>query len=169
MSRLIRWLPLLLGLGLLLLLWHALTPAQVDDEAGLNRPLPELTLTTLEGQRLSTAQLLGRPFLLNIWASWCANCRSEHPLLLEIGQSLPILGISYRDKPAAARAWLESAGNPYQLVLDDGDGALGLALGVVGTPESWLVSADGRLLARHRGVLTKEAWQRHFLPLLERP
>lgn len=170
MSRLIRWFPLLLGAALFALLWHALTPVgDARNDAGLGRPLPTLPLTTLEGRPLTTEALLGHPFLLNVWASWCANCRAEHPLLLELGETVPVVGLNYRDKPAAAQAWLTSAGNPYRVVLDDGDGRLSLALGVVGTPETWLVGADGRLLARHTGILTKALWQTRFAPLLEAP
>lgn len=168
MRPLMRWLPLGVALGIVLLLWQALTPAGDDhDKVGIGRTLPSLTLTTPEGKSLDTRILRGRPFLLNVWASWCANCRSEHPLLTTLAGKLPIVGLNYRDKPAAAQAWLEQAGNPYELVLDDGHGAFSLALGVIGTPETWLVGADGTLLARHSGVLTETIWQSRFAPLLK--
>ena len=81
---------------------------------------------------------------------------------------MPLYGLNYRDKGDAARAWLIQAGNPYKAVLADPDGKLALELGVYGTPETYLFAADGTLLSRHTGELTKEVWQRQFVPLLAR-
>ncbi len=104
--------------------------------------------------------------MLNVWASWCPNCRAEHPLLGELAGSVPLYGLNYRDKGDAARAWLIQAGNPYRAVLADPDGRLALELGVYGTPETYLFAGDGTLLTRHTGELTREVWQRQFAPLL---
>lgn len=163
-----RWLPLLAScLFLLVLLW-ALYPA---DSSQQSRPtlssLPSLSLTTLNNQPLTTAELLGQPFLLNIWASWCTNCRKEHALLQTLSEQLPIVGLNYRDTPDAAKGWLQRVGDPYQYVIDDQQGQAALALGVMGTPESWLIGPHGNVLARYVGPLTAEIWQTQFAPHLK--
>ncbi|TNI88801.1 DsbE family thiol:disulfide interchange protein [Aeromonas sobria] len=167
-SRLRLFLPLLLTLGIGALLWLGLgnNPYR-QDEATLGRALPAWQSNNLlDGRPILTASLKGEPFVLNVWASWCPNCRAEHPLLTELAGTVPLYGLNYRDKGDAARMWLIQAGNPYRAVLADPDGKLALELGVYGTPETYLFAADGALLARHTGELTKGIWLRQFAPLL---
>ncbi|MFM4775457.1 DsbE family thiol:disulfide interchange protein [Aeromonas veronii] len=168
-SRLRLFLPLLLTLSLGILLWLSLgNNPYSQDEATLGRTLPAWQSDNLlDGSQIQTTSLKGEPFVLNVWASWCANCRAEHPLLSELAGTVPLYGLNYRDKRDAARAWLIQAGNPYRAVLADPDGKLALELGVYGTPETYLFDADGTLLARHTGELTKGIWQRQFAPLLD--
>ncbi|UCA10055.1 DsbE family thiol:disulfide interchange protein [Aeromonas enteropelogenes] len=169
-SRLRLFLPLLLtlGLGALLLLGLGNNPYS-QDEATLGRTLPAWqSENLLGGVAIDTASLKGEPFVLNVWASWCPNCRAEHPLLGELASTVPLYGLNYRDKGDAARAWLMEAGNPYRAVLADPDGKLALELGVYGTPETYLFDADGTLLTRHTGLLTLDIWQRQFVPLLDK-
>ncbi|MFQ2269802.1 DsbE family thiol:disulfide interchange protein [Aeromonas enteropelogenes] len=168
-SRLRLFLPLILtlSLGALLLLGLGNNPYS-QDEATLGRTLPAWqSENLLGGAAIDTASLKGEPFVLNVWASWCPNCRAEHPLLGELASTVPLYGLNYRDKGDAARAWLMEAGNPYRAVLADPDGKLALELGVYGTPETYLFDADGTLLTRHTGLLTQEIWQRQFVPLLD--
>ncbi|MBF3238083.1 DsbE family thiol:disulfide interchange protein [Aeromonas veronii] len=166
--RLRLFVPLLLTLGLGALLWLGLgNNPYSQDEATLGRTLPAWQSNSLlDGSQIQTTSLKGEPFVLNIWASWCANCRAEHPLLSEFAGTVPLYGLNYRDKRDAARAWLAQAGNPYRAVLADPDGRLALELGVYGTPETYLFDSDGTLLTRHTGLLTREIWQRQFAPLL---
>lgn len=168
-SRLRLFLPLLLTLSLGALLWLGLgNNPYSQDEATLGRTLPVWQSDNLlDGSRIQTASLKGEPFVLNVWASWCVNCRAEHPLLSELAGTVPLYGLNYRDKGDAARAWLIQAGNPYRAVLADPDGKLALELGVYGTPETYLFAGDGTLLTRHTGLLTREIWQRQFAPLLD--
>lgn len=168
-SRLRLFLPLLVTLGLGALLWLGLgNNPYSQDKATLGRTLPAWQSDNLlGGSQIQTASLKGEPFVLNVWASWCANCRAEHPLLSELAGTVPLYGLNYRDKGDAARAWLIQAGNPYRAVLADPDGKLALELGVYGTPETYLFDADGALLTRHTGLLTQEIWQRQFAPLLD--
>lgn len=169
-SRLRLFLPLLVTLGLGALLWLGLgNNPYSQDEATLGRTLPAWQSDNLlGGSPIQTASLKGEPFVLNVWASWCVNCRAEHPLLSELAGTVPLYGLNYRDKGDAARAWLILAGNPYRAVLADPDGKLALELGVYGTPETYLFDADGALLARHTGALTKAIWLRQFAPLLDK-
>lgn len=168
-SRLRLFLPLLLTLSLGILLWLGLgNNPYSQDEATLGRTLPVWQSDNLlDGSPIQTASLKGEPFVLNVWASWCVNCRAEHPLLSELTGTVPLYGLNYRDKGDAARAWLIQAGNPYRAVLADPDGKLALELGVYGTPETYLFAGDGTLLTRHTGLLTREIWQRQFAPLLD--
>ncbi|WP_421387612.1 DsbE family thiol:disulfide interchange protein [Aeromonas veronii] len=168
-SRLRLFLPLLLTLGLGALLWLGLgNNPYSQDEATLGRTLPAWQSDNLlGGSQIQTTSLKGEPFVLNVWASWCVNCRAEHPLLSELAGTVPLYGLNYRDKREAARAWLIQAGNPYRAVLADPDSKLALELGVYGTPETYLFDADGALLTRHTGLLTQEIWQRQFAPLLD--
>jgi len=167
-SRLRLFVPLMLTLGLGALLWLGLgNNPYSQDEAVAGRTLPMWQSDNLLGGRpIQTASLKGEPFVLNVWASWCVNCRAEHPLLTELADTVPLYGLNYRDKGDAARMWLIQAGNPYRAVLADPDGKLALELGVYGTPETYLFDADGALLARHTGELTKGIWLRQFAPLL---
>ncbi|HEH9428177.1 TPA: DsbE family thiol:disulfide interchange protein [Aeromonas sobria] len=169
-SRLRLFVPLLLTLALGALLWLGLgNNPYSQDEATQGRTLPAWQSDNLlDGRPIQTASLKGEPFVLNVWASWCVNCRAEHPLLSELAGTVPLYGLNYRDKGDAARAWLIQAGNPYRAVLADPEGKLALELGVYGTPETYLFAADGALLARHTGELTNEIWQRKFAPLLDK-
>lgn len=168
-SRLRLFVPLLLTLSLGALLWLGLgNNPYSQDEATLGRTLPAWQSDNLlDGSQIQTTSLKGEPFVLNVWASWCTNCRAEHPLLSELAATVPLYGLNYRDKGGAARAWLIQAGNPYRAILADPDGKLALELGVYGTPETYLFDSDGTLLTRHTGLLTREIWQRQFAPLLD--
>ena len=107
-SRLRLFLPLLLTLSLGALLWLGLgNNPYSQDEATLGRTLPAWQSDNLlDGSRIQTASLKGEPFVLNVWASWCVNCRAEHPLLSELAGTVSLYGLNYRDKGDAARAWL---------------------------------------------------------------
>ncbi|MGY3867930.1 DsbE family thiol:disulfide interchange protein [Aeromonas crassostreae] len=168
--RLRLFLPLIVTLGLGALLWLGLgNDPYRQDEAVAGRTLPAWqSENLLDGRIIDTAELKGEPFVLNVWASWCPSCRAEHPLLNDLAGAVPLYGLNYRDKGDAARMWLAQAGNPYNAVLADPDGKLALELGVYGTPETYLFAADGTLLTRHTGLLTREIWQRQFAPLLAR-
>ena len=169
-ARLRLFVPLVLTLGLGVLLWLGLgNNPYSQDEATLGRTLPAWQSDNLlDGSPIQTASLKGEPFVLNVWASWCTNCRAEHPLLSELVATVPLYGLNYRDKGDAARAWLTEAGNPYRAVLADSDGKLALELGVYGTPGTYLFGGNGALLARHTGLLTWESWQHQVGPQLAR-
>ncbi len=118
-ARLRLFVPLVLTLGLGALLWLGLgNNPYSQDEAVAGRTLPAWQSDDLlGGPSIHTAALKGEPFVLNVWASWCPNCRTEHPLLGDLASAVPLYGLNYRDKGDAARAWLTEAGNPYRAVL----------------------------------------------------
>lgn len=136
----------------------------------IGKPAPQFSLGTLGApdKPLRKEDLLGRPFLLNVWASWCAQCREEHPLLLELGKAgqVTLIGLNYHDELDAGRQWLSERGDPYRLTLFDPEGKLGLDLGVYGVPETFLIDAEGVIRYKHIGPLSHEVLSQEILPLL---
>ena len=136
----------------------------------INKPAPEFSLETLQdpAAKRSKQDLLGRPVLLNIFASWCSACRVEHPLLLELAQreQVEIIGVDYKDAREDGLAWLKTHGNPYREVLFDPAGKLGLDLGVYGVPETFVLDRKGVIRFKQVGPITPEAWRNDLKPLL---
>lgn len=136
----------------------------------VDKPLPEFALPTLAepARRLGPADLRGRPFLLNVWASWCVTCRDEHPVLVELARTygVAIVGLNYKDKRADALAWLERYENPYEVSLVDAKGRTGIDLGVYGVPETFVIDAEGVTRYKHIGPISREAMRSVILPKL---
>jgi cytochrome c biogenesis protein CcmG, thiol:disulfide interchange protein DsbE len=126
----------------------------------IGKPMPAFqTADLLSGASISTQSLKGRPYILNVWASWCVTCRLEHRVFNQYAQTpkaLPILGLNYKDAPADAKRWLEQLGNPYQQIPVDPSGDIGLDLGVYGAPETYFIDADGTVRHKHIGEMTME-------------
>jgi cytochrome c biogenesis protein CcmG/thiol:disulfide interchange protein DsbE len=112
----------------------------------------------------------GEPSLVNVWASWCAPCIIEHPLLMELaaGGDIAIYGINYKDKPEAARRFISKLGNPYRAIGRDETGRTAIDLGVYGVPETFVIDGKGRIVLRHPGPLTAEVIAKDIRPALER-
>ena len=106
--------------------------------------------------------------LVNVWASWCTTCRAEHQMLIDIAKdnSLKLIGINYKDKKEDANKMLETTGNPYDLVVFDPEGKIGLELGIYAIPETFLVNQQGVIIHKHIGEVTQQVWLRDFLPLI---
>ncbi|OGT84270.1 MAG: thiol:disulfide interchange protein [Gammaproteobacteria bacterium RIFCSPLOWO2_02_FULL_61_13] len=136
----------------------------------IGKPAPAFDLPQLHapGQRLTQEILRGRPVLLNVWASWCVECRHEHGLLLQLArqQQVPIYGLNYKDPRADALRWLEEFGNPYVISAVDEEGGVGIDYGVYGVPETFVVDAAGIIRYKHIGALTEKAVNETILPLL---
>ncbi len=117
---------------------------------------------------LGNAAFAGKPYLVNFFASWCAGCQVEHPYLMRLAKQggVTIVGVDYKDADADVRQWLGARGNPYAPILVDLDGRAGIDFGVYGVPETFVVSADGRILHKHVGALTPEAFEKDVKPLL---
>jgi len=163
-------LPIILLLGLLVLFYAGLQrdPREVPSPL-IGKPAPAFALPGLGGTppSLTPSDLKGRPVLVNFFASWCAGCRVEHPLLMQLAQQgVEIVGIDYKDVEADATAWLARHGNPYRVVALDAQGAAGLDWGVYGVPETYVLSADGTILYKHIGPVTEAAWREKIAPLM---
>lgn len=137
----------------------------------IGKPAPQFELPMLEdpARTVGSADLAGRPVLVNVWATWCVGCRQEHGYLLQLSRAgtIPIYGINWKDTPSEARRWLENLGNPYVANGNDQDGRVGIDWGVYGAPETFLLGADGTVLYKHLGPLNPVVWQESFVPLLE--
>ena len=152
-----------LGLGL------TLNPREVPSPL-IDRPAPSFSLPQLdEPQRvLAPADLQGRVWLLNVWASWCVACRQEHPVLVEFSRTgkVPIYGLNYKDQRADALTWLGRFGNPYRASISDSDGRVGIDYGVYGVPETFVIDKQGVIRYKQVGPITQEILNRKILPLL---
>ena len=136
----------------------------------LGKSAPSFTLPDLldEQNPLRSDSLRGHWSLVNVWGTWCEECRVEHETLLQIKQQgrVPIIGIDWKDDDAQARSWLAEMGNPYDHVGADREGRVAIDWGVYGAPESFLVNPAGTVVYKHVGALSPQIWAQEFLPHL---
>lgn len=134
----------------------------------IGKPAPQFSLPDLrDGQKqVSNSDYRGRMYLLNVWGTWCVGCREEHDVLLQIARTnpVPMIGLNWKDERESALAWLSQLGDPYVANAFDQEGRVAIDWGVYGAPETFLISADGRVLHKHVAPLTLEIWQSDFLP-----
>lgn len=168
----LRWsIPLGIFVVLIAFLWVGLSrdPREVPSPL-IGKPAPAFTLAKLHApsETLSSAELKGTVWLLNVWASWCVSCRVEHPLLVQLAQEniVPVYGLDYKDTDDAGRAWLAQHGNPYAASLADREGRVGIDYGVYGVPETFVIDKTGIIRYKQIGPLTSEALQARILPLV---
>ncbi len=167
----IRYLPLAIVMSLAVLLALGLgKDSTVVPSPLIDKPAPEFALQSLlEPETIIKKQsLLGQPYLLNVWATWCANCRVEHPLLMRIADQgvIEIVGLNYKDQRAAATTWLREYGNPYQSVAVDDAGLVGIDFGVYGAPETFLIDAEGIIRHKVIGPVSENIWVETLLPII---
>lgn len=171
-----------LGIGL------NLNPREVPSPL-VGKPAPSFSLAQLDNteKKFSPADMQGKVWLLNVWASWCVSCRQEHPMLVELSKKnvLPIIGLNYKEvrgdagldvPPQAAdelkmaqqraAAWLKDHGNPYTISALDIDGRVGIDYGVYGVPETYLIDKQGVIRYKQIGPITPDVLQQKILPLL---
>ena len=152
---------------LLVGLWR--DPREVPSPL-IGKPAPAFMLAQLQdpAKKLGPTDLKGQVWLLNVWASWCVSCRDEHPLLVELGRAkiVPIVGLNYKDEPAAGMRWLRENGDPYNVSVVDRDGRAGIDWGVYGVPETFVVDKTGAIRYKQIGPITVEALQTKILPLV---
>ena len=144
---------------------HELPSALID------KPAPAFVLPALgSGGEVSLAGLRGQVAVVNFFASWCVPCRIEHPVLMRLAnqEKIAIIGIAYKDAPAAAKKLLDDTGDPYRRVGLDESGRTGIDFGVYGVPETYVIDATGRIRKRFVGPMSPEAVDRELLPLLRR-
>lgn len=142
------------------------------QSALLGKPAPAFTLPVLgdDARKVSSADLAGRPWVLNVWGSWCPECAVEHPALIAIAREnrVPIIGLNWRDDEGEALRWIEKHGNPYSVIVVDQEGRTAIDFGVYGAPETFFIDAEGLVQYRHVGAMTREIWNREFLSRLPR-
>jgi len=136
----------------------------------IDKPAPAFALNELHlpQQKLGTADMKGQVWLMNVWASWCVSCREEHPLLVALAREkiVPIIGLNYKDEPAAGMRWLTDNGDPYDRSVVDRDGRVGIDYGVYGVPETFLIDKNGTIRYKQIGPITQEALTKKILPMI---
>ena len=137
----------------------------------INKPAPEFHLPQLKAadKTISTADMRGKVWLLNVWASWCVACRDEHPWLIEYAKTgvVPIYGLNYKDRREDALAWLGELGDPYTARAVDLDGRVGIDYGVYGAPETYVIDQAGMIRLKHVGPITPDVWSKKILPVVQ--
>ncbi len=165
-------LPLGLFIGLIILFVFGLQndPRRVPSPL-IGKPAPIFNLPTLESAdvKLRLDDLKGKVSLINVWASWCAACRIEHPLLIDAANknALNLYGLNYKDKREDARRWLHQLGDPYIKSAFDQSGKTGIDYGVYGVPETFVLDDAGIIRYKHIGPLSKQDMDDIILPLIK--
>jgi len=137
----------------------------------IDQPAPALDLPPIEGRTdgLASAELAGKVSLVNVFASWCPPCKTEHPVLMQLAsEGVPIYGINYKDRPEDARRFLESLGNPYRAIGADTTGRAAIDWGVYGYPETFIVDRQGRIRYKHIGPIMAHDLEVRIRPILRR-
>lgn len=147
-------------------------PSEVPSPL-VGKPAPQFTLPRLDDpqQSFSPKDMLGQVWLFNVWASWCAACREEHPLLLELSRSgvAPLYGMDYKDTREQAVRWLkQGGGDPYRATVMDESGRVGIDYGVYGVPETYLIDKAGIIRYKQIGAVTEKALSEKILPMIDK-
>ena len=137
----------------------------------IGKPAPTFAMATLHNpeRMIQKADMQGKVWMLNVWASWCVACREEHPLLVAYAKTkrVPIIGLNYKDTRDAGKRWLQALGNPYDESLFDDAGRLGLDFGVYGVPETFIIDQQGVIRFKHIGPLNEAVVKDKIEPLLK--
>ncbi|MCB1552423.1 MAG: DsbE family thiol:disulfide interchange protein [Xanthomonadales bacterium] len=171
-----RWLPLLLFAGLALLLFVGVQRSGDDNREAIASPLigkpaPAFSLPDFRrpGEVIDNQALAGKPYLLNVWASWCPSCRLEHPVISDLAKRgvVQVVGYNYKDDPDDAARWLRQFGDPYHVILADRSGRRAIDWGIYGAPETFLVDARGIVVFKQVGPVTYDVVEQEILPRLK--
>ncbi|MEJ7746216.1 MAG: DsbE family thiol:disulfide interchange protein [Luteimonas sp.] len=175
--KLNRWLPLVIFAALAALLATGVWISRNPDRDALPSPLigkpaPQFSLPVLHepGRIVALQDLRGAPFVLNVWGSWCPECRVEHPVLTRFAESkrVRVVGYNLKDERADALRWLEQFGNPFWLVVADIEGKDAIDWGIYGAPETFLVDGNGIIRWKHVGPLSDAIVAKELLPALQK-
>ncbi len=149
-------------------LW--LDPREVPSPL-IGKPAPQFERPKLAaaGEKISNKDLAGQVWILNVWASWCAPCREEHPVWNEFARKklVTLVGLNYKDQDDAAQRWLRDLGNPYNVSIADADGSVGIDFGVYGVPETFVIDRTGVIRYKHIGAMTPKVLETKIVPLLQ--
>lgn len=171
MLRYIVPLVVFLAVAAFLLKGLNLNPHEVPSPF-INKPAPAFSLQKLHEpeSRFASKDMLGKVWLLNVWASWCVACRSEHPLMVQLSRAnlMPIYGLNYKDAPSDAKRWLDQLGNPYIESMVDYEGKVGIDYGVYGVPETFVIDKQGIIRHKVIGPITPAILDNCVLPLVKK-
>ena len=171
MNRFLLPFGIFLVLAVFLAVGLNLNPREVPSPL-IDKPAPAFQLPQLHdtGRTLAAQDMKGKVWVFNVWASWCAACVEEHPLLVELSKRnlVPIVGLNYKDNRADALQWLQRRGDPYTLSAQDADGRVGIDYGVYGVPETYVIDKEGIIRFKHIGPVTPKVLDEQILPLVKR-
>jgi cytochrome c biogenesis protein CcmG/thiol:disulfide interchange protein DsbE len=163
------WLPLaFIALIGLLAAGLRLNPREVPSPL-IGKPAPpfELPLLHAPDKRFTQKDMLGKVWVLNVWASWCPPCLVEHPVVTDLARTVSVIGLNYKDTREDALPWLKRNGDPYQLSVYDAAGRIAIDYGVYGVPETYVIDQRGVIRYKHIGPLTPEVAQKKLQPLVQ--
>ena len=148
-----------------------LDPREVPSPL-VGKPAPQFSLPLLDNpeQVFSGNDMLGKVWLLNVWASWCGACKEEHPLLVSLAKTgfVPVVGLDYKDTRDEAQQWLTQGGNPYMATVMDVDGRVGINYGVYGVPETYVIDKKGIIAYKKTGPITMQSLREVIVPLVKK-
>jgi cytochrome c biogenesis protein CcmG/thiol:disulfide interchange protein DsbE len=170
MNRALWTLGVFVALLALLAVGLRLNPREVPSPL-IGKPAPpfELPLLTEPDKRFSHKDMLGKVWIMNVWASWCPPCLVEHPVVTQLARAgmAPVVGLNYKDARDEALPWLKRNGDPYHLIVADVDGRIGIDYGVYGVPETYVIDRQGIIRYKHIGPLTADVVQEKVEPLVK--
>ena len=163
------WVPLaFIALIGLLAAGLRLNPREVPSPL-IDKPAPAFELPLLHAAAKSFTQkdMLGKVWVLNVWASWCPPCLVEHPVVTDLARTVPVIGLNYKDAREDALPWLKRNGDPYRLSVYDAAGKIAIDYGVYGVPETYVIDQRGVIRYKHIGPLTPEIARKKLEPLVK--
>src|SRR5256885_6527713 len=170
MNRFVLPIAIFAALVALLAVGLTLDPRKVPSPL-IGKPAPHFELPLLQEakQTFTERDMLGKVWILNVWASWCVSCREEHPVLLELAASgaVPVYGLNYKDKREDGLAWLKGMGDPYKASIFDFDGKVGIDYGVYGVPGGHVLYTLGVIRCKGHGPVTPQIVKEKVLPLVQ--
>ena len=178
MSRWLSVIPLVIlaALAALFIGWSLKRDPAVKPDALVGQSIPQTVLPILTGATPGPGNVdirtagVGKPMLVNVFASWCLPCRVEHPKLMALkARGVAVVGVAWKDDPADTRAFLDELGDPYSMVLVDREGRAGLDLGITGAPETFAVNAMGEVVAKSSGPLVDDAEIERMVAAIQAP
>ena len=171
MNKKLLWtLGIFAALVVLLAVGLTLNPREVPSPL-IGKPAPRFELPLLQqtDKTFHSSEMLGKVWILNVWASWCGPCLEEHPMITAMAKTLPapVVGLNYKDARTDALPWLERHGNPFFLTVYDGSGKIGIDYGVYGVPETYVIDKKGIIRYKRIGPVTPEVLQKKIEPLVK--
>lgn len=157
-----------IALAALLAVGLTLDPRKVPSPL-IDKPVPQFALPQLHEpeKKFAPAELQGKVWLLNVWASWCVSCRAEHEVMKKLAKDgVLLVGLNYKDERSDAQLWLSKLGDPYRLSAYDRDGRVGIDFGVYGVPETFLIDGAGRIRYKHIGPVSEQDAVEKILPMI---
>ncbi|HCT73472.1 MULTISPECIES: DsbE family thiol:disulfide interchange protein [Psychrobacter] len=162
--------PLIVFIGLVIMLYMRLgKPTDIVTNTALERPVPafELPLLSDTSRIMTNENLPDKPFLMNIWGSWCPTCIIEHPFLMQLEErGVNLVGVNYKDDIGDALGYLNRGGDPFSMSIQDLSGQFALDLGLTGAPETFIVDGEGIIRQHIIGEINESNWQSRITPCL---